>query len=71
MKKIGKLNNPDSSVNLDSGYFNSQLIDDSKVDLSSLLKQRAKEKKLEKRNNILMVVSASAVGAAVLAVLSL
>ena len=71
MRKIGKLNNLDSSINVNSRYVESKLPDDSKVNLSNLLKKRTKEKNLEKRNNILILVSASAVGAAVLAVLSL
>jgi hypothetical protein len=71
MGENSKLNNLDSSINVNSRYVESKLPDDSKVNLSNLLKKRAKEKDLEKRNNILILVGASAVGVAVLAALSL
>ena len=71
MLKTGKFKKLNSSTNLDSGYFSSQLANDSKTDLSSLLKKREKEEKVEKRHTMLMLVSVSAVGALVLAVLSL
>jgi len=71
MLKTGKFKKLNSSTNLDSGYFSSQLANDSKTDLSSLLKKRETEEKVEKRHTMLMLVSVSAVGALVLAVLSL
>ncbi len=71
MGENSKLNNLDSSINVNSRYVESKLPDDSKVNLSNLLKKRAKEKALEKRNDILILVGASAVGVAVLAALSL
>ena len=71
MLKTGKFKKLNSSTNLDSGYLSSQLANDSKTDLSSLLKKRATEEKVEKRHTMLMLVSVSAVGAAVLAALFL